>query len=359
MERYLLCFLCLCLTVPTFAQDGTTQRVEHHTAAVEHFEKLGTLFRHSAEQAIPAVVSIRVTRTRAIGRSTPFRVSEEGSGIVATIADRQVILTNRHVIEEAERGSIEIMTHDRRLLTLTRFFANADFDVAIIEVAETLPQSAVFGNSDQVRVGDIVLAIGNPFGLDRSVSMGIISAMGRREVPGATISAPRIDFFQTDAAINPGSSGGMLLNLRGEVIGVVTAIATQGGRNEGVAFVMPINGVLRIAEQLVRTGTVVRPYIGFNFVSDGNFPMEDRRPLGIDRLIGARIHTVFSNSPAERAGLEVGDVVLMFGNTEVENDTHILHLIAQSEIDEPVVLRINREGEILDVTVTPIRFLSH
>jgi S1-C subfamily serine protease len=187
--------------------------------------------------------------------------------------------------------------------------------------------------------------------------MGIISAVGRRNVPGTGGSAPpRVDFFQTDASVNPGSSGGMLLNLRGEVIGIVTAIATQGGRNEGVAFVMPFNAVVRVAEQLVLTGTVVKPYIGFSF--DRTFSLEDRRQLGIDRLIGVRIRDILSNSPAEQAGLISGDVVLMYGNTEVEDDRHIHHLVAQSEIDEPVVLRINRDGEILDITVTPRRHLS-
>ena len=186
--------------------------------------------------------------------------------------------------------------------------------------------------------------------------MGIISAVGRRNVPGTGGSAPRVAFFQTDAAVNPGSSGGMLLNLRGEVIGVVTAIATLGGRNEGVAFVMPINIVLRVAEQLVGTGTVLKPHIGFGF--ERFFSNEERRQLGIDRVIGAKIATVVSDSPAEQAGLKVGDVVLMYGNTEVEDNVHAIHLVAQSEIDKPVVLQINRSGEMLNITVTPIMQLS-
>jgi len=357
MERYLLFFLCISLTISTFAQgEGENWQREGFHAA-EHFEKLGALFRQSAELATPAVVSIRVTRNQSIGRGTPARLSEEGSGIIAIIDQKPVILTNRHVVGRAEHGSIEILTYDRSPLTIARIVSNEDFDIAVIEVAEELPQSVRFGDSSQVRVGDIVLAVGNPFGLSRSVSMGIISAVGRRNVPGTGSSAPpRVDFFQTDAAVNPGSSGGMLLNLRGEVIGIVTAIATQGGRNEGVAFVMPINTVLRVAEQLVQTGTVVKPYIGFSF--EQNFLLEDRRRLGIDRLIGARIRDILSNSPADQAGLKSGDVVLMFGTTEVEDDLHVHHLVAQSEIDKPVVLRINRDGEILDITVTPRMHLS-
>jgi len=204
MERFLLFFLCVCLVVSAVAQ-GENRQHEVFDAVAEHcdfeyFERLGNLFRQSAELATPAVVSIRVTRNQSISRGTPAR-PVEGSGIIATIAQKQVILTNRHVVERAEPSSIEILTHDRRLLTITGILGNEDFDIAVIEVDEELPKSVQFGDSDQVRVGDIVLAVGNPFGLDRSVSKGIISAVGRRNVPGTSGSAPRVDFFQTDAAV--------------------------------------------------------------------------------------------------------------------------------------------------------------
>lgn len=353
MRQVVPLFLFVGLTVHVFAQEAEQQRAEF-LATAEHFEKLGALFRQSVELATPSAVSIRVTQDRSIGRgnrSTRMTVEESGSGIIATIAQKQVILTNRHVVAEAEQNAIRILTHDRKILTPTKITENADFDLAVIEIAEALPPSACFGNSDHVCVGDIVLAIGNPFGLDRSVSMGMVSAVGRRRVPGATGSTPRVGFFQTDAAVNPGSSGGMLLNLQGEVIGILTAIATLGGGNEGVAFVMPINAVLRIAEQLVQTGTVVKPQIGFGF--DPSFSLEERRRWGIDRLVGAKIGSVSSDSPAERAGLQVGDVVLAFGNTEVEDDLHVTHLVAQSEIGKPIELRIIRNGETLNITVTP------
>ncbi|MCL2710541.1 MAG: trypsin-like peptidase domain-containing protein [Planctomycetaceae bacterium] len=355
MKHLISLFLFVCLPVPAFAQDAERQRAEFLVAA-EHFEKLNTLFQQSTELATPAAVNIRVTQNRSGRGGRRMTVEESGSGIIATIAQKQVILTNRHVVEDAELNAIQLLTHDRKILTPTKIASNEDFDIAVIEVAESLPQSAALGDSDQVRVGDIVLAIGNPFGLDRSVSMGIISAVGRRQVPGAGGATPRVGFFQTDAAVNPGSSGGMLINLRGEVIGVLTAIATQGGGNEGVAFVMPINAVLRVAEQLVQTGTVVKPQIGFGF--DPSFSLEERRRLGIDRLVGAKVGSVIPDSPAERAGLKVGDVVLAFGNTEVEDSLHVIHLVARSEIDKPVVLRIIRDGAVLNVTVTPAAQLS-
>jgi len=358
MKRFVLLFLFVCLTVPAFAQNTEQQRTEF-LAAAEHFEKLGTLFRQSIEQVTPAAVNIRVTQNRPAGRgnrSVRMTLEEAGSGIVATIAQKQVILTNRHVVAETEQSVVQILTYDRKILTPTKITTNEDFDLAVIEVAETLPQSASFGDSDKVHVGDVVLALGNPFGLDRSVSMGIISAVSRRQVPGTGSVTPRVGFFQTDAAVNPGSSGGMLINLRGEVIGILTAIATQGGGNEGVAFVMPINTVLRIAEQIVQTGTVVKPHVGFSF--DPSFSLEERRRLGLDRLVGAKIKDVAPDTPAEQAGLQAGDVVLTFDHTEVEDSLHVVHLVAQSEIDKPVILRILRNGETLHITVTPMAQLS-
>ena len=357
MRRIATLFLVVCLTVPAWAQETERQRNDF-IAAAEHFEKLGTLFRQSVELASPSAVSIRVTQNRPVergSRSTKVTI-ESGSGIVATIAGKRVILTNRHVVAEVDQNAIQILAHDRRILMPTKIVMNEEFDLAVIEVTETLPQSALLGNSDKVHVGDIVLAIGSPYNLDRSVSMGVISAVERRKVPGASSPTPRVDFFQTDAAVNPGSSGGMLLNLRGEVIGIVTAIATQGGGNEGIAFVMPINTVLRIAEQLVQTGTVVKPQIGFSF--DTSFSLEERRKLDIDRLVGAKIGSIAPDTPAEQAGLQVGDVVLTFGDIEVEDSLHIFHLVAQSEIGKPVVLRIIRDGKTLHITVTPIAQLS-
>ena len=357
MVRYALLFLCFCLTVPVFAQDEAQQRTEFYAAA-EHFEKLGKLFRQTTELAAPSIVTIRVKQDRAVGRnrSTRMTIEESGSGIIATIASKKVILTNRHVLEEAEPNAITILTHDRKILTPVKIAANEDFDIAVIEVAEELPKSAQFGDSDKVQVGDIVLALGNPLGLDRSLSMGVISAVGRRNVPRATGSAPRTGFLQTDAAVNPGSSGGMLLNLRGETIGVLTAIATQGGGHEGIAFVMPINAVLRIAEQLVKTGTVVRPHVGFGF--ERTITSEERQQLGIDRWIGARIRSIIPDTPAEWSGLKVGDVILTFNETEVEDELHVTHLVAQSAIGKPVVMRINRDGKMLNITVTPASQMS-
>jgi serine protease Do len=353
--RFILLFILLCYTVTLPAQDREELRQNLQTVAAP-FERLSDVFRFSVEFTAPVIVHIEATQIKSVnparsGRAVKMQVEESGSGVVADIVGKQVILTNRHVVEGIELDAIKVQTYDRRLLTPIRVSTNEDFDLAVMEVSEKLPYSADFGDSDGVRVGDIVLAVGSPFGLDRSVSMGIIGAVNRRNIPATNSITPRIGFFQTDAAINPGSSGGPLLNLRGEVIGLVTAIATQGGGDDGVAFVLPIKSVLRIAKQLVQNGTVVKPHIGLGF--DPEFGIEKRKKLGIDRQIGARINRVVPDTPSAQIGLRIGDVILSFDGIEVEDDTHLVHLVASSEIDKPVKITINREGNNIDLSITP------
>jgi serine protease Do len=353
--RFILLLILFCYATTLPAQDRETIRQHLRTVAAP-FERLSEVFRLSVEFANPVIVHIEATQIKSVtpgrsGRMVKMQVEESGSGVITDIAGKQVILTNRHVVEGIEPDSIKVQTFDRRLLTPIRISTNEDFDLAIVEVTEKFPYSADLGNSDQVRVGDLVLAVGSPFGLDRSVSMGIIGAVNRRNIPATSGTTPRIGFFQTDAAINPGSSGGPLLNLRGEVIGLVTAIATQGGGDDGVAFALPIKSVLRIAEQLVQNGTVVRPHVGLGF--DPEFNAEKRKALGIDRQIGARINRVVPDTPSSQTGLRIGDVILSFGGIEVEDDTHIVHLVALAEIDKPVKITINREGNTMELSITP------
>jgi serine protease Do len=353
-----LAFFCYVSILP--AQDREILRQNLRTLAAP-FEQISEVFRRSIEFSDPIIVHIEATQVKSVtpgrsGRAVKMQIEESGSGVIADIGDKRVILTNRHVVEGIEPESIKVQTFDRRLLTPIRVSTNEDFDLAVVEVTEKIPYSADFGNSDQVRVGDIVLAVGSPFGLDRSVSMGIIGAVNRRNIPATSGTTPRIGFFQTDAAINPGSSGGPLLNLRGEVIGIVTAIATQGGGDDGVAFALPIKSVLRIAEQLVQNGTVVRPHIGLGF--DPEFNHEKRNALGIDRQIGARINRVVPEAPAAQTGLRIGDVILSFDGIEVEDDTHIVHLVALTEIDKPIKITINRERNTMNLSITPSAQIS-
>jgi serine protease Do len=332
--------------------------------AAAPLEQLSAVFRGVVETAGQSIVHIEATQIKSVnptgrsGRSVKMQIEESGSGVVTNIAKKQVVLTNRHVVEGIDLNAIKIMTRDRRLLTPVRMTTNEDFDLAVIEVKETLPVAASFGDSEQVQTGDIILTIGSPFGLDRSLSMGIISAVNRRSIPGSSGQAPNVGFFQIDAAVNPGSSGGPMLNLRGEVLGLVTAIATQGGGHDGIAFVLPAKFVLRVAEQLVRNGSVVKPLIGVGFEPEAEFSPVKHQKIGLDRLIGAKIRQVQPDSPASAAGLRVGDVILSFDAVEVEDDTHIVNLVAQSEIDKPVKLSVLREGQMIELTITPTAQIS-
>src|SRR5205085_5143565 len=216
---------------------------------------------------------------------------------------------------------------DGRLLKPTQVLADPETDVALLVVEGTpgsLP-TAVLGDSERVRVGQWVLAIGSPFGLSQSVTHGIISARERGQVSlGGTIRIK--DFLQTDAAINPGSSGGPLLNLDGEVVGINTAIASQSGSNSGVAFAIPANLVRRVAKQLQERGTVSRGYLGVQLAP--SFEPADALQLGLDRARGAKVDVVHPGTPAELAGLRVNDVVLQVDNVPVRNDNHLINVIS-------------------------------
>ena len=353
--QFLFAFLCLLFIVAaTAAQDRTEQR-QKLLAAAEPFERFGKVLRAAAEFAGPSIVHIESKQIKAVnptrnsraGGGVQMQVEESASGIVADIDGKPVVLTNRHVVEGVPLHAIRIQTIDRRLLTPTQVLTNADFDVAAVIVAEDTPAPAIF--TDSAEVGDIILTIGSPFGLDRSVSMGIVSATHRRRIPASVGQTPRVGFYQIDTAVNPGSSGGPMLNLRGEVVGVVTAIATQGGGNEGVAFAIPSKTVLKVVRQLVKDGVVMRPYVGLGF--DASFGPEERKKAGLDRIVGARVNQVLPNAPASQAGLQTNDVILAVDGIEIEDDVHIVEHIAQSDVDSTISLQILRNGQTLTIPI--------
>ena len=204
------------------------------------------------------------------------------------------------------------------------------------------------GDSDKVEIGDFVLAVGSPFGLSHSVTFGIISAKGRRDLElGDEVELQ--DFLQTDAAINPGNSGGPLINLRGEVIGINTAIASNSGGNEGIGFSIPINGVLHIARQFIERGRVVRAYLGVTL--NQRFNSASAVKLGLPRKLGAQVTMVKAGGPAQAAKLQAGDVVLSFNGVRVENDTHLIYLVSLTEVGEEVPIVVFRNRRSLHVNV--------
>jgi serine protease Do len=208
---------------------------------------------------------------------------------------------------------------------------------------------ARLGDSGKLEIGDFVLAVGSPFGLSHSVTYGIISAKGRRDLRLGDDGVQYQDFLQTDAAINPGNSGGPLLNLRGEVIGLTTAIASSSGANEGIGFAIPINMAMVIADQLVERGLVVRAFLGVKL--DASFGPAEAARLGMARPQGARVTGITRNSPAELARIQVGDVILEFDGSRVEDDMHLINLVSLTPVQKEVDVRLLREGRPVHLRV--------
>jgi serine protease Do len=327
--------------------------------------RVGERFEYVARKVSPAVVAVEaVKQAPARGTSGKTRsVDESGSGVLIRIARHPgvYVLTNNHVIQQAPADRITVSLADNRILKPARVWADPESDVAIMRLdAADLPTAAL-GDSDGVRVGQWVLAIGSPFGLNQTVTHGIISARERGQVSlGNTIRIK--DFLQTDAAINPGSSGGPLLNLDGEVIGINTAIASHSGSNSGVAFSIPINLVKRILDQLLDKGSVARGYLGLQVAQ--SFEPADAASLGLSRAQGALIDTVYPNTPAASAGLKARDVVLEVDGAAIRNENHFINLISGLPVGRRVRLSIWRdrrtvviEAEVGDWTAAQARFM--
>ena len=196
-----------------------------------------------------------------------------------------------------------------------------------------------------MRIGDTVLAIGSPFGLSHSVTLGIVSAKGRRDLDLGDGNVKFQDFIQTDAAINPGNSGGPLVNLRGEVVGLNTAIASNSGGSEGIGFAIPIPMVMFVARQLVEHGSVPRAYLGVAF------DREEADRLGMVRPVGTRVEAVTRGSPADLAGIRPDDVILEFDGRPVEDDDHLMSIVGMTPLDSVVQLILFRDRERMTVRI--------
>jgi S1-C subfamily serine protease len=314
---------------------------------VGNFAELGGLserFETVARKLGPAVVSVEAVKPNGTNKDGKQRTVEDaGSGvIIADAGGRHWVITNNHVITGAKPEQISVNLADGRLLRPAQILADPETDVAILRVEGDGLSTAVLGDSDRARIGQWVVAIGSPYGLSQSLTHGIISARERGAVSlGNTIRIK--DFLQTDAAINPGSSGGPLLNLEGEVIGINTAIASQSGSASGVAFAIPINMVKRVVQQLQERGSVTRGYLGLMLAQ--SFEPSDAVKLGLDRARGARVESVYPGTPAEQAGLKVNDVVLAVDGSAVRNDNHLINMIAMLPVGQRVKLNVWRERQ--------------
>ena len=317
-------------------------------ADVEELERQGSILKRVVKLVRPTVVHIEAKRDAEPSR--PARdIDEAGSGVVVERQGAYYILTNRHVIKYSSLANIHIKLADGRVLHPTQVWADKTTDIALMAVESEDLVAARLGDATRLDIGDFVLAVGSPFGLSHSVTYGIISAKGRRDLQLGDDGVQLQDFLQTDAAINPGNSGGPLLNLRGEVIGINTAIASSSGGNEGIGFTIPINMVMLIADQLIEHGAVVRAYLGVRL--DSSFGPESAARLGLARPEGARVTGITKSSPAEQARLQIDDVILMFDGTRIEDDNHLINLVSLTPVSKEVEVRLLRGGEMQSVRV--------
>lgn len=268
-----------------------------------------------------------------------FRRPGLGSGVI--IDKRGLVLTNFHVVKGADE--ILIRLSDRREYRGQILGTDPKTDLAVVKFQPDHEITvASLGNSDALRVGEWAIAIGNPFGLDQTVTVGVISATGRSDVGIATYE----NFIQTDASINPGNSGGPLVNLKGQVIGVNTAIVAAG---QGIGFAIPINMVKRVVDQLVDKGKVVRGWLG---VALQPLSPDLAQSLGLAGTNGAVVGSTITGSPAAQAGLQQGDVIVAYDNTPVDDYRHVQRLVAETRVGTSVTLQIVRKKQKMDLAVT-------
>jgi serine protease Do len=317
---------------------------EEIRADVEYFERKGNVLRRVVKLVRPTVVHIEAEKSSRTGRPNRRSVEEAGSGFIIKLNGKHFVLTNRHVVKDSELSQIHIRSADGVRLPAKAIWSDRGTDIAVIEVTGSDLLAARLGDSNTMDIGDFVLAVGSPFGLSHTVTFGIISATGRRDLELGEEGVQYQDFLQTDAAINPGNSGGPLLNLRGEVIGVNTAIASSSGGSEGIGFAIPVNMVLAVARQLIETGGQVnRAYVGVHL--DSQFTVETARRLGLPRRIGARVTGITPHSPAAEARIQVDDVILEFDGTIIHDDNHLINRVGFTPVDQEVDLVVLRDGQ--------------
>ncbi|MFO0897838.1 MAG: trypsin-like peptidase domain-containing protein [Pirellulales bacterium] len=347
------------LAAPTRAQtpddeDPTAEQREelYDSLAREADEvaRLSGVIKKVVKLVRPTVVHINAEKREPGSRYSrqSSSVEEAGSGVVIQHQSKFYVLTNRHVIKDATPENIHIELSDRRQLHPLKVWSNAETDVAVLEVAAPRLAAARLGNSDTVDIGDFVLAVGSPFALSHSITLGIISAKSRRDLQlGEDVRFQ--DFLQTDAAINPGNSGGPLINLRGEVIGINTAIATNSGGNEGIGFSIPINMVVFIARQLIERGEVQRGFLGVTWHRE--FTQTDAAKYGLPAPRGAWIERVTPKSPADEADLRPNDVILQFNNVRVQDGNHLIGLVSLTRVGSQVPVVVFRDGVAVPLKV--------
>jgi serine protease DegQ len=313
-------------------------------------------YRDAAKRAMPSVVNIFTTKEAKQPKNPLmedpffrkfFGEQEEkqfslGSGVI--VSPQGYVLTNNHVVEAADE--IEVALADGRKTVAKVVGSDPETDLAVIKInLQNLP-AITLGHADQSKVGDVVLAIGNPFGVGQTVTMGIVSAIGRNHLGINTFE----DFIQTDAAINPGNSGGALIDTNGHLLGINTAIYSRSGGSLGIGFAIPVTTVKTVMESIISTGQVVRGWIG---VEPQDITPELAESFGLTTKTGAIIAGVLKGGPADKAGMKPGDILVSVESKPVTDTIEMLNLIAQLVPGKPARMKVIRKNQetTLDVTV--------
>ena len=310
------------------------------------------------EEVAPAVVNISVSgsvvTTNPLSRDPFFgqflpppgrrQVQSAGSGVIVD-AENGYILTNYHVIENSEE--IDVALEDDRVLEATVVGSDADSDIAVLQVEPDGLDEMPLGDSEALRVGDFVLAIGNPFRLQHTVTSGIVSGLGRTGINRSQEAYE--DFIQTDASINPGNSGGALINLRGELIGINTAIFSGSGGNIGIGFAIPVNMARSVMNQIINFGSVRRGLLG---VSISVITPEIAETYDLENTSGAFVTEVASGSAAEAAGLQIGDVIVSIDGDSMDGPGALRNAIGLLSPGDTVTVGYLREGRVLTASAT-------
>jgi serine protease Do len=327
------------------------------------FRSLNNAFVDVAKAATPSVVSITVTtKDTKQDRNVPrdwfhffgpdFRLPDggpsQGSGSGVIISSDGYIATNNHVVAEAADDGIEVVLSDKSRYKAKLVGTDPTTDVAVIKISAMDLTVAALGNSDEVQVGEWVIAVGNPLGLTSTVTAGIISALGRN-IRIIEDNYGIEDFIQTDAAINPGNSGGALVNMKGEVIGINTAIATTNARYQGYGFAIPVNLLKTVAGDLIRDGKVHRGYIGVS-ITPVDRTLADA--IGLEKARGVFVQGLVEDGAGAEAGLKESDVILSVDKIEVNQPNELQRYIATRHPGDVVVLEVFREGKTIEKRVT-------
>ncbi|MBR8458660.1 Do family serine endopeptidase [Burkholderia dolosa] len=319
-----------------------------------------TSYADAAQKAMPAVVNVFSSKDGSLppdprAKDPLFRyffgdrnarkqqdepAANLGSGVI--VSSEGYILTNQHVVDGADQ--IEVALADGRTATAKVIGSDPETDLAVLKINMTNLPTITLGRSDQARVGDVVLAIGNPFGVGQTVTMGIISALGRNHLGINTFE----NFIQTDAPINPGNSGGALVDVNGNLLGINTAIYSRSGGSLGIGFAIPVSTARTVLESIITTGSVTRGWIG---VEPQDVTPEIAESFGLQQKSGAIVAGVLQGGPADKAGIKPGDILVTVNGEEITDTTKLLNVVAQIKPGTPTKVHVVRKGKEFDVNV--------